>query len=184
MSQEGRNISSNNNRPRAVKALTMIDFSRYTGSDFNVQITKLDGTELCPEFCIDGEDMIEIAPSIVKSLRQSLKFKRVLLLSNLNEVNEAIGGSDEVIDEENDAENDEENAEENDEEDDESEPESEQDINEKSRAAMKVLVDSFFEAYYDEANPHDFDISDHQFLSAKRRKFLEAIKAAKDLALS
>ena len=91
ISQEQRNINASDNRVKALKVLSSIDFDRWVGSGFNIQITGLDGVALCPEFLVNGEDMFMISPAITNSLRNSLLFSRQSLLNKLRDLEEALG---------------------------------------------------------------------------------------------
>lgn len=92
ISQEQRNInaSKTHTRTSAIKNLKSTDFKSFFGSGFNISITKLDGQHLCPEFVINGEDMLDIAPLLVESLRKSLMLKRHLLVDEIACIDECL----------------------------------------------------------------------------------------------
>ena len=92
ITQDRRNINASKSfaRTKAIKALETTRFEAYTGSGFNITITDLKGKQLCPEFLVNGEDMDQIGPPIVKSLKESMKLTRLLLLAELKDVDEVL----------------------------------------------------------------------------------------------
>jgi hypothetical protein len=75
---------------RALETLVAYDFTRLFGSGIIITLTKLDGNDVTPPFCLRAEDLEKIKPAIIESLRESLRFRVALLTSELTSIEKAI----------------------------------------------------------------------------------------------
>lgn len=89
MENHVRNRNANENRVRTIEKL-QYDFEKMMGSGILIQLTDLSGNEVCPEFVVSAEDMESIKQPIIASLLKSLELKRVLVLSELRELNDIL----------------------------------------------------------------------------------------------
>lgn len=70
----------------AIKALTKKDFSTMTGSGLVFSITDMAGNYVCPEFLLRAEDMETIKHAFIKTLKDQLKFRKILREAEIRDI--------------------------------------------------------------------------------------------------
>lgn len=75
----------------ALKALQGTDFSKWMGSGILVDLTPITPEKhLANEFMLPAEDMEEIKPLIIKSLRRHLELRKARLLGEIRDIEAAL----------------------------------------------------------------------------------------------
>lgn len=69
---------------------------KYMGSGVKVTLQKLDGTLLCPQFLVPGEDMQTIKMPILESLVGSLALKRLNRRNDIAEIDKTVASAQQI----------------------------------------------------------------------------------------
>jgi hypothetical protein len=81
-----RNSDSTDSITNAIAVLKSKDFTKSMGSGILVSLTTYEGKPLCAEFTLPAEDMENIKPNIIESLKKMLKLRRALLTSEISQI--------------------------------------------------------------------------------------------------
>jgi len=84
--KRNQNAESVRTKTAALKTLKTYDFQKLFASGVRVYLSKMDGTAICDEFMINGEDMDKIKPAMIESLTGSLNLRKQLLMGDIKSI--------------------------------------------------------------------------------------------------
>lgn len=74
-----------------LKKLESTDFTKMMGSGINITLTDLEDVSLMSTFTINAEDMEEIKPAIIQSLRSALALRKNARKVEIGDIEKALG---------------------------------------------------------------------------------------------